>query len=75
MILPDKHISPERSLLAAGGVILQHLEHPLAINRLWERVREDPTIRSYDSFVLTLALLYGLRAVGELDGVLVRMGS
>jgi hypothetical protein len=72
MILPDKHTSPERSLLAVGGLLLGQLARPITLNRLWERVRDDPIVRSYDAFTLTLAFLYSIGAVEEREGQLVR---
>jgi len=68
MILPDKHTPPERSLLAVGALLLGHLRRPLSISTLWERVREDPIVRSYDAFVLTVSFLYALGALEERDG-------
>ncbi len=72
MILPTKHTPAERSLLAIGGLLLSHLGRPISLNRLWERVREDPVVRSYDAFTLTLAMLYSLGAVEARDGQLSR---
>lgn len=72
MILPDKHTPPQRSLLAVGGLLLGHLSRPLTLNRLWERVREDPIVRSYDAFTLAVAFLYALGAVDERDGRLAK---
>lgn len=72
MILPDKHTPPERSLLAVGGLLLGHLGRPITLSRLWERVRNDPIVRSYDAFTLALAFLYGLGALEERNGRLVR---
>ena len=68
MILPTKHTPAERSLLAVGALVLEHLGRPLTLSRLWERVREDPIVRSYDAFTLTLAFLYSVGAVEERDG-------
>ena len=68
MILPSKHIPAERSLLAVGALLLGHLGRPLTLSRLWERVRENPIVRSYDAFTLTLAFLYTVGAVEERDG-------
>jgi hypothetical protein len=72
MILPDKHTPPERAILTVGGLVLEHLSRPLSLNRLWERVRDDPMVRSYDAFMLTLAFLYAIGAVAERDGRLAR---
>lgn len=65
MIVPTKHTPTERSLLAMGALLLGHLNRPMTLNRLWERVRADPIVRSYDAFTLTLALLYSLGAIEE----------
>jgi hypothetical protein len=72
MIVPTKHTSAERSLLAIGGLLLGHLNRPITLNRLWEQVRADPIVRSYDAFTLTLALLYSLGAIEERDGQIAR---
>ena len=72
MILPDKHTPLERSLLAVGALLLGHLGRPLTVNRLWERVRDDPVVRSYDAFMLTVAFLYSVGALDERDGLLTK---
>ena len=72
MILPDKHTPSERSLLSVGALLIGHLARPVSLNSLWERVREDPIVRSYDAFTLALAFLYSLGAVDENEGRLIR---
>ena len=70
MILPTKHLRPERSLLAISGEVLSVLDEPKTVSRIWEefsksRSRErDRAPVSYDWFVLSLDLLFILGAVG-----------
>jgi hypothetical protein len=72
MILPTKHISTAQSYLGMGAQVLDKMERPVTLTRLWERVREEASTASYENFVLTLALLYSLDAVELTDGFLKR---
>lgn len=78
MILPTKHLLPERALLSVGAQLLKHLREPMTISRLWselrraEREREESSSPvNYDWFVLALSLLYTLGAI-EFDQGIVR---
>ena len=77
MILPTKHIRPERSLLGVGAEILGTLQEPLTISALWDRVRKNRATPpaspiAYAWFVLALDLLYLIGAIELRDGVLDR---
>lgn len=72
MILPTKHISPERSLLGVGAVILRNMRGEQTATRLWERVRSSPEVGTYERFVLALDLLYAINAVTFEDGLVRR---
>lgn len=69
MILPTKHVSEARSLLAAGAVLLHRLDQPRTVTELWEAVRGEE-IASFDRFVLAAEMLYAIGAVGFRDGLL-----
>lgn len=77
MILPTKHIRPERALLTVGGELLARLREPTTVSRLWDEVRRDrgdptePAPITYDWFVLALDLLFMVGAV-EFERGLVR---
>ena len=70
MILPTKHIRPDRSLLGVGAQVLEMLDSPMTMSKLWDefRIRRSGTGPdapiSYRWFVLALDLLY---LVGALD--------
>src|SRR3546814_4724307 len=57
MILPTKHIRPDRALLAVGADVLGCLREPMTVSRLWDEIRAaraDRTVSapiSYDWFV------------------------
>jgi hypothetical protein len=55
-----------------GALLLGHLRRPVPLNRLWEQVREDPIVRSYDAFTLTLAFLFTVGAIEEQDGRIIK---
>jgi hypothetical protein len=80
MILPTKHIRPDRALLAVGGELLGHLREPITVSRLWDELRDRRGRASgqapinYDWFVLALDLLYMVGAI-EFDRGLVRKAA
>ena len=69
MILPTKHIRPDRALLAVGADMLGCLREPMTVSRLWDEIRaarSDRTVLApinYDWFVLALDLLFIVKAV------------
>ena len=77
MILPTKHLRPDRALLAVGGDLLVSLREPTTVSRLWDDVRSkrgdigEPAPINYDWFILALDLLFMINAV-ELDRGLLR---
>ena len=77
MILPTKHISPDRALIGVGAEVLDALGEPMTMSRLWDEIRSrrsadasNPVI-DYRWFVLALDLLYMISAV-ELDRGLIK---
>jgi hypothetical protein len=78
MILPTKHISEDRALLTIGAKILPFLSEPLTVSALWEKfLTPGPTHQTsprlpYDTFVLTLDLLFLIGAVRLENGILKR---
>ncbi|AKM11035.1 ABC-three component system middle component 6 [Croceicoccus naphthovorans] len=81
MILPTKHIRPDRALLAIGADVLGCLREPMTVSRLWDEIRSaraDRTVSapiSYDWFVLALDLLFMVKAVQFDRGLLQKAGS
>jgi hypothetical protein len=69
MILPTKHLRPDRALLAVGADLLVALREPMTVSRLWDHIRDgrgdagEPAPISYDWFVLAVDLLFMIGAV------------
>jgi hypothetical protein len=68
MILPTKHLSEDRALLAVGAEILRLLNEPKTVSRVWDELKRKgpPSATSsvtYDWFVLALDLLYAINAI------------
>lgn len=72
MILPDKHLSVERSLVSLGATVLEHLRQPRSVSALWESVRQAPGMGTFHHFTLAVTLLFTIGAVGFTDDLLVR---
>jgi hypothetical protein len=70
MILPTKHISTEDSLLGIGAVILGHMSEKETVTHLWESVRSEQNVATFERFILALDLLYMIDAISIEDGLL-----
>jgi len=73
MILPTKHISIKKSLLGVGATLLSRLRQPTTISALWEDVKTNPAIGTYERFILALDALYAIEAIECVDGLLRRL--
>ena len=72
MILPDKHLSTERSLVSLGAVVLGELRQPRSVSALWENVRQTPGIGTFHQFSLAVTFLFTIGAVSFVDDLLHR---
>ena len=78
MILPTKHIRPERCLLHLGANILSLLEQPKTVSSLWNTVRQRPSIERVDTlvdyrwFVLCLDFLFAVGTIRIQKGLIQR---
>lgn len=70
MILPNKHIRLQNSLLGVGAVLLRNLNTPQTVTSLWGGVRSLPEVKTFERFTLALDLLYCVGAVDFEDGIL-----
>lgn len=75
MIVPTKHLKPQDSLLAAGGVVLQELRRPCSVSDLWSELRDNSVVATYERLILALDLLFVLGVIEYTDGVISRIQS
>lgn len=76
MILPDKHLEQDRSLLGVGADILNGLDHPCTVSEAWDRFtdtrKRSATSQpvSFDWFAKALTFLFAISAIRIRDGLL-----
>ncbi len=76
MILPTKHIKPDRALLSIGAEVLACLREPMTVSRAWDEIRRrrggssEPSAITYDWFILALDLLFMVKALDFENGIL-----
>ena len=73
MILPSKRVSQNQSLIGVGAALLKKIGEPQTVTNLWETVREEDTIGTFERFVLALDMLHIAGAVALKDGLIVRV--
>ncbi|WP_294210545.1 ABC-three component system middle component 6 [uncultured Sphingomonas sp.] len=67
-ILPDKYTPEEFTLLGASAAIMERIDRPVPIASLWQNVRTDLRVRSFDRFADSLSLLYAIKVIDAQDG-------
>lgn len=72
MIFPDKNIRLEYSLLSCGAVLLTEIVEPQTLSLLWNKVKCNKALVSYEKFLFTLDYLYIINAITLKDGLIVR---
>jgi hypothetical protein len=58
MILPNKYITLEDSLLGLGYKLLEYINEPISVSDLWSLVKQEKDIISYNRFISALDMLY-----------------
>lgn len=72
MILPTKYIAQHEALIGVGATLLAHLSGPMTVSGLWERLRSEPNVGTFERFVLASNLLYLIGAIDIQNGLIVR---
>lgn len=72
MILPDKNIKLEYSLLSCGAMLLTEITKPQTVSLLWDKVKNSKVIVSFEKFIIVLDYLYMINAITINDGMIVR---
>lgn len=78
MVLPSKHVNFSESLLGFGSYILLGLKGPKSVDDLWKRYQADYSNglyfskQTFDNLVLTLIFLYGIGAIKEEKGLIIK---
>ena len=73
MMLPTKHIPPDQTLMGVGALLLKHLDQPRTVSALWEQVKDQSPVGTFDRFILGLDMLHIIGSISHSNGMLVRM--
>jgi len=57
-------------LLGVAARVLEDLEGPQTVNTLWEGLKNEPVVGTFDRFVLALDVLFLVGAVEWREGLL-----
>lgn len=71
MLLPDKYVAVERSVLGQAASILRHRDVDRTVSELWSALVADDASWTFDRFAIALSLLFGFGVVALQNGVLV----
>jgi hypothetical protein len=72
MILPTKYISNRYSLIGVGAVIIERLDKPKTVTSVWEAIKQNPEIGTFERFILGLDFLHIIGAIEIKEGLLQR---
>lgn len=76
MILPNKHLLSQDSLIGVGGLLLTKIgPDGTTVSRLWECVRNRREVGTYDRFILALDTMFMLGYLTLDQGMLTRRVS
>lgn len=71
MLLPDKYVAVERSVLGQAAIILKHREPDRTVSELWSTLVADDSSWTFDRFTMALSLLFGFGVIALQNGILV----
>lgn len=69
-MLPDKTIKTSFSLLGVGALLLQKASATETVSSLWEKVKKEDTVTSYEKYIRGLVFLYTIGAITYERGIL-----
>lgn len=72
MIVPTKHIPQHEALIGVGATLLRYLRSPKTVSDLWDKVKDEENVATFERFVLAANLLYLMGALELRDGLLAR---
>ena len=58
MIMPSKYVREEEAIIGVGNILLQHIKGSINISSLWENVKTNHAVVTFDRFVIALDFLY-----------------
>ena len=73
MILPNKHLLSQDSLIGVGGLLLTKIDPAgITVSKLWEEIRDRREVGTYARFILALHTLFLLGYLNMETGMLTK---
>ncbi|HDR6998317.1 hypothetical protein OCB70_14540 [Bacillus cereus] len=72
MILPNKFIKPNESLIGVSALIIKILDKPITVSFLWDKARSKGIVKTFNTFISALDLLFILGVIKMEDGLIKR---
>ena len=79
MILPTKHLSPDRAIITVASETFELINNRSTVSSVWNDLQEQHRAYTrqgeipYDWFILSLDFLYPIGAINEDNGKLTRI--
>jgi hypothetical protein len=69
-LLPTKYVPIEYSIIGIASLLLSRLRTNDTISTLWDRVSDEPQVRTFDRYADALTLLFAANLLDLRRGVL-----
>ncbi len=73
MIMPNKCLKEEDTLLGSSAVIFNNLNDKQTLSELWDKVKQEEAIYNFERFILSLDLLYILGIIDFNENSLIKV--
>jgi hypothetical protein len=70
--LPTKYVPIEFSVLGVAATIMAEMRSNDTVSSLWDRLAENPQVRTFDRFAAALTLLFAGSVISLEGGILRR---
>lgn len=72
MILPNKYVKTNDSLLGISSLLIKIIDKPITVSFLWDKAKEKGIVKTYNNFIFALDLLFILGVIELKDGLIKR---
>lgn len=71
--MPTKYVKEDAAIIGVGAILLRYIDNKRDLSCLWEKVKTDPSVATFQRFVLALDFLYLLGLIDIEDNVIKRV--
>ena len=75
MIMPSKYLREDEDIVGVGGILLHCIESRRNLSSLWEDVKTNHTVATFERFILALDFLFLLGLIEIKGNEIMRVGS